>query len=129
MFRLQDDSAELRPLPDEYLADPRRYFDEYVPRRLAEDSSYAEKLGDTSAVAELHLIGECGGSWHFVVGDGRVAIDAGTHEKPTFIITMPVETWRKMRRGELTGMRAFMRGQVKIKGSKLKLFCLARRMR
>lgn len=129
MFRLQDDSASLRPLPEEYLADPRRYFDEYVPRRLAEDSSYAERLGDTSAVAQIQLTGECGGTWHFVVGDGRVEIDAGQHDRPNFVVTMPVETWRQMRRGEITGVRAFMRGQVKIKGSKLKLFRLARRMR
>lgn len=129
MFRLQDDSTTLRPLPEEYLADPRRYFDEYVPRRLAEDSSYADRLGDTSAIAQLHLTGDRGGSWHFVVGNGRVEIDAGDHDKPTFTITMPVDTWRQMRRGELTGVRAFMRGEVKIKGSKLKLFRLARRMR
>jgi putative sterol carrier protein len=129
MFRLQDDSADLRPLPEEYLADPRRYFDEYVPRRLAEDSSYADRLGDTSAVAQLHLTGDRGGSWHFVVGNGRVEIDAGNHRKPTFTVTMPVDTWRQMRRGEITGMRAFMRGQVRIKGSKLRLFRLARRMR
>lgn len=129
MFRLQDDSAALRPLPEEYLADPRRYFDEYIPRRLAEDTSYGDRLGDTSAVAQIHLTGERGGSWHFVLGNGRVVLDAGRHEQPTFTVTMPVETWQQMRRGETTGMRAFMRGQVKIQGSKLKLLRLARRMR
>jgi len=129
MFRLQDDSADLRPLPDEYLADPRRYFNEYVPRRLAEDRSYADRLGDTKAIAQIHLTGDRGGSWHFVLGDGRVQLDNGEHAKPTFTVTMPVDTWREMRRGEITGLRAFMRGKVKIKGSKLRLFRLARRLR
>ncbi len=107
----------MKPVPEEFLADPARYFTEWVPRAIAERGDLSEKVGKTDAVAQIQLDGERGGAWHFVIKDGAVAVGSGEHEKPSFSLRMEVDTWRKMRKGEMTPQVAFLTGKVKIKGN------------
>lgn len=110
-------SAPPPPLPEKYLADPDLYFMEWVPLKLEENPDLARSAGDTREVAQIRLTGERGGVWHFVLGDGKVAIERGVHDKPSFTLTLAVETWRRMRRGQQNGLTAFLTGKVKFKGS------------
>ena len=58
-----------------------------------------------------------GGAWHFVVNEGQVGVQSGAHDTPDFTVNMKVDTWRKMRRGEINPQAAFLSGQVKITGN------------
>lgn len=110
-------AAQPAPLPDEYLAEPDRYFTEWLPLRLEENPNLARRVGNTREVAEIRLTGERGGVWHFVLADGDVAIARGSHAKPSFTLTLAVDTWRRMRRGQQNGLTAFLTGKVKLRGS------------
>ncbi len=110
-------SSPPNPLPDEYLAEPDRYFTEWLPLKLDENPDLARRVGNTREVAEIRLTGERGGVWHFVLGDGSVVIERGEHERPSFTLTLAVETWRRMRRGQQNGVTAFLTGKVKLRGS------------
>lgn len=114
------------PLPEKYLADPDLYFMEWVPLKLDENPDLASSVGDTRAVAQIRFTGERGGVWHFVLGDGKVAVERGAHERPSFTLTMKVETWRRMRTGRQNGLTAFLTGKVKFKGSLRTLIKVAR---
>lgn len=105
------------PIPEEFLAEPRRYFLEWIPRALQERDDLASKIGDTQAVAQIELSGDGGGAWHFQIADGTVAVGDGEHAEPDFTLNMAVDTWRKMRRGEIHAQAAFMSGQMKISGN------------
>lgn len=113
-------------LPEKYLAEPDLYFMEWIPLKLAENPDLATNVGDRREVAQIRLTGERGGVWHFVLGDGRVAIERGAHAKPSFTLTLAVETWRRMRKGEQNGLTAFLTGKVKLKGSLRSLIRVAR---
>lgn len=129
MLRFDDDAGSLDPLPAEYLAEPDRYFREWIPRRLADDPTIASRFGDGGVVAEIRLTGDRGGTWQFALGGGRVAIESGSPRKPAFTVTMPVDTWRALRQGQVTGWRAFLRGELTISGSKLAALKVARKFR
>lgn len=109
--------AEVKPIPAEFLADPNRYFTEWLPKAIAERGDLSEKVGTTSAIAQIQLDGDLGGAWHFVVKDGAVSVAAGQHAQPSFTLRMDVDTWRKMRLGEVKPQVAFLTGKVKIKGN------------
>ena len=104
-------------LPPEYLAEPDRYFMEWIPRVLAEQPAIAARAGQVSEVAQIELAGERGGTWHFVLGDGQVVVERGAHERPSFVIAMAVETWRRMRQGQLGVAGAVLRRKVRHRGS------------
>jgi putative sterol carrier protein len=114
------------PLPDKYLAEPDLYFTEWIPRELAGNPELARSVGDAREVAQIRLTGERGGVWHFVLGDGTVAVERGSHERPSFTLTLAVETWRRMRKGEQNGLIAFLTGRVKLQGSLRALIRVAR---
>lgn len=69
------------------------------------------------AVFQFEIGGEDGGSWFIVIKDGSCKIEEGTHVSPTVTMTMSDETWIKMSNKELSGMKAFMTGKLKIKGN------------
>ena len=113
-------------VPPEYLAEPRRYFLEWIPQLLRDHAAAGGHFGKVDSVAQFHLTGDAGGWWHFVLGKGTVAVAEGEHAKPSFTLTMDVEVWRKLNRGEVNGLRAWLRGDVKIAGSKLAFMRVAR---
>lgn len=113
-------------VPEEYLAEPERYFTEWIPQLLREHEEADAHFGKVKAVAQFHLTGERGGKWYFDMGRGRVEVAGGEHAKPSFTLTMPVDIWRQMNRGELSGTRAYFRGDVKFKGSWFKFIRVAK---
>ena len=119
-------SAASPGVPAEYLAEPRRYFLEWIPALLKEHADAGKHFGKVESVAQFHLTGERGGLWHFVLGRGDVVVSEGLHPKPGFTLTMDVEVWRRMNRGELNGVKAWLTGDVKVTGSKLQLLRVAR---
>jgi len=113
-------------VPPEYLEEPSRYFLEWIPQLLRDNDGASAHYGRTRTVAQFHLTGDRGGKWYFELGDGKVVVAAGAHAKPSFTLTMPVEVWRKLNRGEVGGMRAYIRGDIKITGSRWKLLRLGK---
>jgi putative sterol carrier protein len=113
-------------VPAEYLAEPRRYFLEWIPHLLREHGEAGTHFGKVDSVAQFHLTGDRGGWWHFVLGKGAVAVAEGEHPAPSFTLTMDVEIWRRMNRGELNGLKAWWRGDLKFSGSRLAFLRVAR---
>lgn len=119
-------SAGAAPIPDEYLADPGRYFLEWVPRVLAQQPDLGERFGRAGEIAQIHLTGDRGGWWHFVLAGGRVDVRAGRHERPSFTVTMDVDVWRGLRRGDRNGLVELLRGRIRLSGSKRALLRVGR---
>jgi putative sterol carrier protein len=113
-------------VPPEYLEEPRRYFLEWIPELLRQHKAANKHFGKVESIAQFHLTGERGGWWHFVLGKGEVVVAEGEHPAPGFTLTMDVEVWRKLNRGEVNGLRAWLRGDVKITGSKLQFLRVAK---
>jgi putative sterol carrier protein len=113
-------------VPAEYLAQPDRYFLEWIPQLLRDNAAAARKLGRVDSVAQFHLTGDGGGSWHVVLGDGQVRVGAGRHGEPSFSLTMDIDIWRRLNRGELSGVRAWLRGDIVLTGSRLRFLRVAR---
>ena len=116
---IQDDSFFRydNSLPPEYLAEPDRYFMEWIPRVLTERPDIAAKLGSVREIAQIELSGDRGGTWHFVLGDGQVAVARGPHGKPSFEIAMSVETFRGLREGKVGVPGAVLRRKIRTRGS------------
>jgi putative sterol carrier protein len=113
-------------VPPEYLEEPGRYFLEWIPLLLRDHRNANKHFGKVRSVAQFHLTGERGGKWHFVLGKGEVLVNEGQHPEPGFTLTMDVDIWRRMNRGELNGFKAWLKGDVKITGSKLQFLRVAR---
>lgn len=109
--------SEPAELPPEYLADPDRYFMEWIPKVLADRPDVAAKAGSVREVAQIELSGERGGTWHFVLGDGAVTVARGAHATPSFAILMAVDTWRNLRTGKQGLAGAIVRRKVRHRGS------------
>lgn len=116
-------------VPPEYLAEPNRYFLEWIPQLLRDTDGAGTHFGRVEAVAQFHLTGDGGGWWYFELGAGDVDVRAGQHPKPSFTLTMNVDVWRQMNKGELNGLKAWFRGDLKLKGSRIKFWRVARLFR
>ncbi len=112
--------------PAELLDQPNRYFLEWLPAQLEELGSSVGRLGRAGAIAQLHLTGDAGGSWYFDLNGGAVKVHGGQHPKPSFTLTLSVDTWRRLNLGQDNGLKAYLRGDVKITGSRLKFLRVAR---
>jgi putative sterol carrier protein len=115
------------PIPEEYLVDLDRYFLEWIPQRLDAEPDISARFCDADAVAQICLTGHGGGDWHFVLGSRRIDVARGNHPRPSFTISLAADTWRGMRAGKISGLTAFARGKIKIRGSVRKLLRVARR--
>ena len=104
-------------VPAEYLAEPDRYFMEWIPRVLADHPEVEAHIGSGDAIAQIELAGDRGGTWHFVLAGGKVTVDRVAHAEPSFVIAMAVETWQRMNRGELSVPRALLLRRIKTRGS------------
>jgi putative sterol carrier protein len=104
-------------MAEDYLDDPDGFFMKGIPGYLVEKPEVAAKVGSVHEVAVIELAGERGGTWHFVLGDGQVAIDRGDHPKPSFTIAMSVETFRGLREGKVGIPGAVLRRKIRTRGS------------
>lgn len=114
--------AEIPPPPDQ----PEPYFMQWIPGLIAAHDGAEAHFGRVRAVAQFHLTGPEGGDWHIVMGHGHVVVERGSHRKPSFALTLSVDTWRRLNARELDGLAAYGRGLVKLEGSKVTLFRVAR---
>ena len=113
-------------IDDAFIEEPSRFFNEWLPERMAENRGRDKKFGKVGAVAQLELTGDRGGAWYFRLDKEGVALVEGRHDKPSFTVSMPVPIWQQMSRKELSGMRAWMRGDIKFSGSRLAFLRVAR---
>jgi putative sterol carrier protein len=117
-------ARQTRPMsdvvPPEYLEDPKRYFLEWLPQLLDATEGARRHFGRLDAVAQFHLTGDRGGWWYIHLGRETVWIDGGRHPSPSFTLTMPVDTWRQVHCGQVSGTRAYLRGDIKFAGSRWK---------
>lgn len=117
---------KLPAMPPECIADPDHYFRSWLPELLDQHLDVQRHFGSTDAVVEVTFTGDAGGTWHFTLGGGRIRIATGAHHKPSFTVTMPLSTWQRMCVGEVDGMKEFLRGRIKFRGSKLAMFRIVR---
>jgi putative sterol carrier protein len=68
------------------------------------------------AVFQFNLSGKEGGNWIITIKDGACQVKEGIHDAPTVALTMSDETWLKMVNREISGMKAFMSGELKVTG-------------
>ncbi|MEM1095603.1 MAG: SCP2 sterol-binding domain-containing protein [Bacteroidota bacterium] len=84
-------------------------------------AAYQRRFDPTHAVGieatiQMHIDGEGGGDYHFVIKDQTMAVVEGTHAAPDVTVKTTVSTWLKVNNGELNPMMAMMTGKVKISG-------------
>ncbi len=75
-----------------------------------------ERAQGVDAVFQFRITGNDGGSWYVIVRDGECRVEEGTHHEPRVTLTMSAEDWLAMINRELTGMKAFMTGKLKVSG-------------
>ncbi|GAB5520392.1 MAG: hypothetical protein RhofKO_26430 [Rhodothermales bacterium] len=106
---------KLRVFP--YLETPTMPFQTIPEMFAAYQKTFdpAETVG-VDAVIQMHLDGEGGGDYHFVIKDQTMNIVEGTHDDPDVTVKTTVENWLKVNNGELNPMMAMMTGKVKVSG-------------
>lgn len=57
------------------------------------------------------------GSYFLVVKDGSLNVQTGEHDDPSVTLSMSSETLRGVMSGDISGMSAFMSGQLKATGN------------
>ena len=57
------------------------------------------------------------GSHYLVIKDGTLAVQEGEHDDPTVSLSMSTDTLKGIMNGEVSGMTAFMTGQLKATGN------------
>ena len=67
-------------------------------------------------VFQFNITGEGGGNWNVTIKDEACQVQEGTHDSPTVTLTMSAETWLGIVNKSLSGMQAFMSGQLKVTG-------------
>jgi putative sterol carrier protein len=104
-------------MAEDFLDDPDGFFLIGIPTYLAEHPDAEARVGSVHEVAIIELAGDRGGTWHFVLGGGKVAVARGPHERPSFTIAMSVETFRGLREGKVGIAGAVLRRKIRTRGS------------
>jgi putative sterol carrier protein len=91
----------------------QEYFDT-LPQRFQAAASKG-----VNAVFQFELGGDGGGTYHVLVNDGTMSVQTGPHAAPTATIKMNAADYVKMANGQLNGMQAYMKGQMKVTGNLL----------
>src|SRR5262245_35668577 len=95
------------------VASAQEYFDTLSQRFQAGASK------GVKAVFQFELTGDGGGTYHVVVSEGTMNVVTGAHATPTATIKMNAADFVKMANGQINGMQAYMKGQMKISGNML----------
>lgn len=69
-----------------------------------------------NSVYQFDLTGDGGGKYHLVISDGSLAVNPGSHEKPSITVTMAASDFVNMTNGKLNPQLAFMSGKLRIQG-------------
>ncbi|GAA3908981.1 hypothetical protein GCM10022228_19490 [Halomonas cibimaris] len=57
------------------------------------------------------------GDYYLRIDDGTLAVEAGEHDDPSVSLSLSSDTLKRLMRGEISGMSAFMSGQLKATGN------------
>jgi putative sterol carrier protein len=76
----------------------------------------SEKAANVNATIQLELTGEGGGDWVVKIANGAMTINEGRTETPNLTLTMAVNDYVALSRGEANPMNLFMAGKVKLQG-------------
>ncbi|MFH1090365.1 MAG: SDR family NAD(P)-dependent oxidoreductase, partial [Pseudomonadota bacterium] len=79
-----------------------------------------ENAAGVDVVFGFEVSGPAGGSWSITVKDGACQLKEGAHPGPTTTLAISDQDFIKMMTGELSPMKAFTGGKLKIKGDVMK---------
>jgi len=98
---------------------PHEFFTRWIVDSVAEDATRRERLGDTEAVITFVLAGPDGGTFSIFVTHGVVRGEPGRPFDPDLEVSVDLETWRALNRGELSAPEALLRRRIRLKGDLL----------
>lgn len=98
------------PPPPAEVRTPADYFST-LPSRFVPSAAVG-----LDAVFQWELSGEGGGTWHAVVRDGTLDVQAGPHEHPGVTLALSAGDYVEMVNGRLNGMVAFTSGRARMAG-------------
>jgi putative sterol carrier protein len=75
-----------------------------------------EKAAGVDAVIQFHLTGNQGGDWNVTIKNKECSVDKGITENPRLILTADAQVCLDILSGKLDGLRAYMKGKLKLKG-------------
>lgn len=67
-------------------------------------------------VFQFEITGNQACQYHVIIKDGTCQVLEGVHPSPDVTLTMADETWLGMVNKEISGVKAFMTGKLKVKG-------------
>lgn len=91
----------------------KHYFDTLSERFVASAAK------GVNAVFQFELTGDGGGNYFITVNDGTMSVTEGTAPSPTTTIKVAAADYVKIVNGQLNGMMAVMKGQMKVSGNVL----------
>jgi putative sterol carrier protein len=107
--------AERAKPPDDI--PPVEFFTKWLPEQVAKDHERRERLGDTRALLVFDLTGEQGGTFSVRIADGALAGSEGRAGPPDLEVSVDVDTWRALNRGEIGAPEALLRRRVSLSGN------------
>ena len=105
-----------RAIPPEDIS-PEEFFTRWVPERVASDPERRRRLGETVATIVFSFAEAEHGAYTLFVGGGTVRGEAAAHADPDLRVSIDLETWRSLNRGELSAPEAALKRRVKLKGN------------
>lgn len=74
----------------------------------------ADEAYDMKALFQFDL--DDADNYHLSIFDGKCEMSEGEHDDPTVTLNMDLDTLKEVMNGELDGMTAFMRGEIRAEG-------------
>jgi len=75
-----------------------------------------KSLEEMTVIAQFHFTGSRGRDFHLVVDKGKPTQYEGTADNPDVALTVSLEDWEAIKKGELTRLNAWATGRIKIDG-------------
>lgn len=107
--------AEERILPPHDIT-PEAFFTEWVPQAIERDPERRARLGSDAFALQFEIEGDGGGVFCLEVDGGRARGRSGAHEAPNLCVSVDLEIWRQLNRGEMSAPMAFLYRRVRLRG-------------
>jgi putative sterol carrier protein len=75
-----------------------------------------EKAAGVDAVVQFSLTGEGGGDWIVTIRDQKCSVIQGVDPNPRLVFSAEAQDCLDILSGKMDGMRAYMRGRLRLKG-------------